>query len=62
MRWNLPLVAFALLAGPGIYVLLSILQPSKLSVVSIVLGLGLLTLVAWGARSMFRLLFPCRLR
>ncbi|WP_157469971.1 hypothetical protein [Desulfobulbus elongatus] len=58
MRWNLPLVFLALCAGPGIYVLLSLLQPSKLLVTGITLGLPLLMIVARGAAAMFRLLFP----
>lgn len=58
MRWNLPLVIFALFAGPGIYALLSLMQPGKLLVFGILLGLPLLTIVAWGTAAMVRLLFP----
>ncbi|QQG66361.1 hypothetical protein [Desulfobulbus oligotrophicus] len=58
MRWNLPLVIFALFAGPGIYALLSLLQPGKLLVFGLLVGLPLLMIAAWGAAAMVRLLFP----
>ncbi len=56
MRWNLPLVIFALCAGPGIYALLSLLQPNKLLVMGVIFGLPLLFIAARGIVAFFRLL------
>jgi hypothetical protein len=44
MRWSPFLVLLVLVAGPGAYLLLDALQPPKLLVVGLILGLPLLLL------------------
>lgn len=57
MKWSLPLFVLTLAAGPGIYAVLSLLQPNKLHVMLVVLGLPVLWVIFRGVAALFRCLF-----